>query len=43
MKTSRDYYRDVLLSQQMLGANKYIVDDNFQQDSTLVHCAHNAV
>jgi len=43
MKVSGQYYRDVLLSQQMLPAIKHIAGDTFvfqhQQDSAPSHCA----
>ena len=36
---------DILLSQHMLDAIKYITDDNFffQEDSAQVHCVCNAI
>jgi len=41
MKVNRQYYRDVLLSQQMLPAIKHVAGDTcvFQQDSAASHRA----
>jgi len=41
MKVNGQYYRDVLLSQQMLPAIKHVASNTFvfQQDNTPSHCA----
>ena len=45
MKVNGQYYRDVLLSQQMLSAIKHVASDTFvfQQDSAPSHPARNTI
>jgi len=45
MKVNGQYYRDVLLSQQMLPAMKHVASDTsvFQQDNAPSHCAKDTI